>query len=149
MVADRFQELERKVDQIRTGQKIQPESPAEDTALLGLRLDQFGDWSEARSCWKQLKYKYEKDPENRIWFLLGAWQSQAPKPKKPDPDDPETRTKLVQDCLAKAKDLAAQGKKVEARALCREMVELYSKKEEVKGPVNQAQELMDKLTPQD
>ena len=147
-----MKELKDKVEQARAGQDIKPESDIEKTALEIVHLQMFGDVGRASRNWKMLKLKYEKDPDQRPWFLLACWQIEELK-KQPIPsekEEPAERIKLVEDRLAQAQVLARSAKlseKAQALALCRDIQVLYPQNVDLKGLVAKARELALKLAP--
>ncbi len=147
-VDERFQSLQNKLEVARGGQEAKPDSESEETALLALRYQQFGDLSLAQRRWSLVRFKNEKDPENRVWFLLAARQVHDLKGKQPPAaEEEEARAKLVKDKLAEARRLAMTGRPDLGLILAREILALYVEQRELKDLVTEARNLAAQLSP--
>lgn len=107
----------------------------ESVAMRAVRLERFGgsgDWEKAGREWEKLASLTEKEPEQRIWYLL-ACERKEQAAKKTGDNALATRLTLIRNLLgpaeAQAKDLRNDPEKKADRAAvriqCRDLAELY------------------------
>jgi serine/threonine-protein kinase len=143
---ERLRDLQVKVDRIRAGDDLKPDSESEVVAIDALRLERIGDAALSARRWTALKLKNDKEGGDRVWLLIAAWQAKEQKDKAPKAaEEKSERRKLLKSRLDAARKLAEEGKKGEARLAAYEIVLLYDNNNEVQDEVDQAKKLIDDL----
>lgn len=136
-VPSRIQELRGIIDDQRGYDREPKTFDAADPvgfADRALRFEDIGDRPGARSAWVQLATLTEKDPEQRVLYLLATQQAlrQAPQPGSPEPTPADRENRLAK----KLGELAQQADAAKAnpndrltrrdiRNVCRDIVYLY------------------------
>jgi serine/threonine-protein kinase len=143
---ERLRDLQVKVDRIRSGDELKPDSDSEGVAIEALRFDRLGDAALSARRWSSLKLKNDKEGGDRVWLLIAAWQAKEQKDKAPKASEEKSeRRKLLKSRLDAAKKLADEGKKSEARLAAYEVVLLYDNNGDVQDEVERAKTLIDEL----
>ncbi len=143
---DRLLKLQQKVDLIRAGQDLKPDSDSEEVAVEAMRYEKLGDAARSARRWQALKLKNEKEGGDRTWLLIAAREAKEQKAKAPKAADEQAeRDKLLQGRLDKAQQQAADGDRQEALRVLYEVRQLYGKDADVKDKVEKAREMIAKL----
>jgi predicted Ser/Thr protein kinase len=128
-------------------------------AHKAVRYELFGDPAAARASWRELKERCEKDPEQRIWFLLAAKRLHDLSVRVPattKEEEAKARLQRIKDALDEARKLAADKQPQDyllARRICGDILDLYqhypdfrdSPEPGLKMLVERAQQLSDQL----
>ena len=141
-------QLTHQVTEAQSGQEFTPTSEMEAQAVKAIRLEGFGDLAMARTLWQTLKERFEKDMEQRPWFLLAAKRLQALKMSTAaaGKEESNSRRQRVKGLLGEARRLAAEKRPLEsqqARLICADIIDLYHDSSEpgLKELIEQAQRL--------
>jgi serine/threonine-protein kinase len=127
-----------------TGKASRTATDAELLALRALRYEKMADILEARRRWADLKNKYGKNLVDRGLFLV-AVKKLKDLQLRPDSEGSEKgdRREHLQSILKDAAKLPPE----EAAAWCREIIELYREDRELEKEVDEARELLKKVSP--
>jgi serine/threonine-protein kinase len=155
-VPEALKRLRKEIDDERTFEaprNFDPASP-EGLSVRALRLGQFNDRPKARQVWSEVVGKTDKDPDQRVWYLLAA-QQLAENPAEKLTEDEERAARIERLTKAMAK-LDAEWVQVEAgpevpgarraiRSNCREIVVLYDGEaaEPIRAVVARARKLLE------
>jgi serine/threonine-protein kinase len=124
-------------------------SDTERLALLATRGEKMEDFTLARDAWRDLHDRYQKETEQRAWFLLAAKKVRELRSRAIT--DPEAaakkRRELVKKKLDEAKNLA-ESQPAEARGICQDILALYenSPDSELAKLTDKARELFKSLS---
>jgi serine/threonine-protein kinase len=118
--------FKRRLDDYRAGREAEreakrarPMSEAQWFYQRGLRLRQEGDEAGARRVWKALATAFADVPSEKAWAKLAA--------ERLAEDDPQAERKLepVREAVRRARELRAEGKEEEAKAILDALQELF------------------------
>jgi eukaryotic-like serine/threonine-protein kinase len=140
---DRLLALQQKVDLIRAGQDLKPDSESEKLAVEAMRYEKLGDAALAGRRWQAVRLKNEGDGAERSWFLIAARGAKEQKDKAPKASEEQAeRSKLLKARLDEAEKLATEGKKARALRIAYEVQILYKDDPKMSDKVERAQEII-------
>jgi serine/threonine-protein kinase len=140
---DRLLALQRKVDLIRNGEDLKPDSDSEAAAIEAMRYEKIGDAALAARRWQELKLKHDKEGGDHIWLLIAAREANEQKAKAPKSAEEQfERNKLLRSRLDEAEKLAAAGQKREALRIAYEVQFLYKDDPKMQDHVERAREIV-------
>jgi serine/threonine-protein kinase len=133
-----------------TPSPFDPTSP-KSLAVRATWLEAVGDREKAGRVWDALLALTEKDPDQRVWYLLAS-QHRALTPKETPEEALKKRRESIRKHLSAAADLARRVKAnpsptdaVAVRELCRDVFLLYDDETdpEIKADVARARQILD------
>jgi eukaryotic-like serine/threonine-protein kinase len=155
-VPAKLAQITKQIADERIFENPKPYDPTQPESVAGraVRYEQFPDKPKAKVVWERLAAETEKEPDQRVWFLLAGQQAGRISVEKGKDDEIRSnRDKLVGDRVAqleekaKTADMTDSPKAVrrDIRNDCRTVIALYEDElsEPIKAAVARAKKLLD------